>query len=256
MTAWDVKGMELRKLGNQAMLNITRNAASALNGASWGSHTSAVGSISGVSGHWGNGTVSNPNLKISLFAAALQIQQDSAGMVGINDLVLVFSPDTATALSLSPEIQNMYPNNVWAYGALTGTLPGQGAPSGHWSLPPTLWGFRYAVEDAVVATEAKGGTATNAYAIPKGTAYLVTRRDNELVNPFFLKAEADGAFVSDEDREAVPVYSTLCRFTKEEFTTEQQSDKWNRIFQASVALDYGFTLTSTIAAFQFTSCFG
>lgn len=253
MSAWGVAEMELRAKAQQAMTQRTVFAANVLSNASWGSNTNNATSLAG--GLFSAGTNSTPYLKIGLQAAAIAINKATLGVVEPNDLVVVMSPDSATAIAQSPEITTLLSNSIYAYPLLTGTLPGQ--VQRNWSLPPMLYDFRVAVEDTVQITTMRGAASTTyQYAIPKGTIYLITRRENEMVNPTLLKAEKGEKDMTTEQREAVPVYSTLCGFFKEEMTTEQRKDPWNRTESISIASDFDYQVTSTLSGFKITSCFG
>jgi hypothetical protein len=146
----------------------------------------------------------------------------------------------------------MLSNSVYAYPLLTGTLPGQ--IQRNWSLPPMLYDFRISVENTVRITSARGAATTAyTYTIPKGTIYLLTRRENEMVNPSILKAERGESKLTDDEMQAVPVFSTVTGFMKEEFTVENRLDPWNRILDISIATDYTYEVTQYLSGYQITS---
>lgn len=255
MSAWPVAETELREKAQQAMTQRTVKAAAVLNAAYTGTaQTSTVAAITGNAAFtWDKGNVTTPYIKISLQNAAIQINKATLGVINPQDLVLVISPDTAVAMAQSGEIQAMLSNSVYAYPLLTGTLPGQ--VQRNWSLPPMLYDFRIAVENTVQITSQRGASTTvYQYAIPKGTAYLLTRRENEMVNPSILKVEKGTTKMTDEEMQAVPVYSTLVGFFKEELTTESRVDPWNRILDISISTDFDYQVTQSLSGFQLTSC--
>lgn len=256
-SSWDVAEVELRKLGMETMTLRTRKALAALSGAAWdASNTLAVGSISGVSGNWGNGTGAQPNIEISIQYAILQILQASVGTVTPKDLVMVMGPDTAYKLSQSPEVRGILSNSVWAYPLLTNTLPGTGGTM-NYALPPMLYGVRIVVDDTVIVTSTKGAaTTTTGFAVPAGVVYIVARAENEMINPTILRAESGEVKMTEDQRSAVPIYSTLTMFAFEEMTTENNVDTWNRRTQIRVTSDYDFQITSLAGAYKFTAALG
>lgn len=255
-SSWAVRETELRKLAQQSMTLQTRKVFKALAAATWGANAGVVTTMTGNSAkHWGTGTVLLPYIKQTLQTATLQILQSTVGSILPEHLVLVIGPDTATAMSQSAEIQAMLSNSVYAYGLLTGTLPGVGQQN--WSLPPMLYDIRVAVEDTVVVTSAKGAaTAVTTYAIPPGSAYLLARAENEMINPTILKAEEGEIQLTEEERENVPVNSTVAIFSKEEMTTEQRVDGWHRISEARITNDFDVQITSVLGGFKFSSVLG
>jgi hypothetical protein len=254
MSAWPVAETELRAKGQQCMTQRSKYAANILNAAYTGSSmTSTVAAITGNANYTlDKGTVTSPYIKITFQTAALAINKATLGVINPEDLVVVMSPDTAVALAQSPEVQAMLSNSVYAYPLLTGTLPGQ--IQRNWSLPPLLYDFRVSVENTVLISTARGvATQTYGYTIPKGTIYLLTRRENEMVNPSILKTERGEQKMTDEEMQAVPVYSTLVGFFKEEMTTESRVDPWNRILDISIATDFDYQVTQYLSGFQLTS---
>jgi hypothetical protein len=255
---WDVTGVEQRKLGQQMMTHRTFNAAAALNAASWGNNTIAVTSIAGVTGTWGAGTTTVPNIQISLQFAYIAIEKATGGVVQPQDLVLVLSSDSATTMSQSQEVRSYLGNSIYSYPVLTGQLPGFEPRSRQKNrgLPPELYDCPLVVENTVVTTSNKNATSlVQQYAIPKGTAYLLARAENAFIHPLQLAAEAKGEKLTREQIEAVPIYSTLVGFFKEEMTTETRVDPYNRINQMSIATDFNYVVSNPISGYQFTGCF-
>ena len=240
--------------GQQCMTQRSQQAASVLSTAYTGSTmTSTVAAITGNAAFTlDKGTPTSPYCKIALQYAALLINKATLGVINPQDLVLVMSPDTAVAISQSAEIQGMLSNSVYAYPLLTGTLPGQ--IQRNWSLPPMLYDFRVSVENTVRISSGRGAaTTTYGYTIPKGTIYLLTRRDNEMVNPSILKVEKGESKMTSDEMQAVPVYSTLCGFMMEEFSVENRTDPWNRILDISIATDYTYEVTQVLSGYMLTS---
>lgn len=255
-SAWPVAEVELRAKMQQAMTQRTVKAAAVLNGATWGGNTSTVASITGSAGYtWDKGDATHPYIEISLQSAAITINQATLGVINPEDLVLVISPDSATAMAQSAEVRAVLSNSVYAYPLLTGTLPG--ARQKNWALPPMLYDFRVAVENTVRITTGRGAaTVTRQYAIPKGTAYLLTRRENEMINPTILKVEKGETKMTDTEMQAVPVYSTLVGFFMEEATVENFVEPKHRRTDISIATDYDYVVTQVLSGFRFTACFG
>src|SRR3954447_17567911 len=254
MSAWAVSETELRAKGQQCMTQRATLAANVLMAAFTGStQTSTAAAITGNAAFtMDKGTPTSPYVKIVLQAAALQINKGTLGVINPEDLVIVMSPETAVAIAQSAEIQGMLSNSMYAYPLLTGNLEGQ--IQRNWSLPPRLYDFRISVENTVRVTTARGAAvASYTYTIPKGTIFMLTRRDNEMVNPSLLKAERGEVKMSDEDMQAVPVYSTLVGFMKEEFTVENRTDPWNRILDISIATDYTYQVSQPLSGYMITS---
>lgn len=255
-SAWDVAETEIRAKAQQAMTRRVMLAYNALSGATWGGNTAAVASIAGIGAgkNFGNGTTTNPYLKIALQYAAILINQRTLGVIMPSDLVLVFNPNTAAKISQSQEIISLLSQSVWAYPMLTGTLPGQ--VQKNWGLPPTLYDFRIAVDDTVRVTSHRGAATTAfEYVIPDDEAYLLARADNEQINPTILKAENGELDMDDDQRANVPVKSTICMFAKEDFNTENNVDRWNRRTEVSIVDDIDFQVTSVLSGFRFTDIF-
>jgi hypothetical protein len=253
MSAWPVAQVELRAKMHQLMTARTRLAIKRLNTAFTGSpQTSTVAAITGSTNTWDKGTPLLPYIKIALQYVEIAINQATLGVVNPEDLVMVISPDTATAMSQSAEIQGLLSNSVYAYPLLTGTLPGM--TERNWSLPPMLYNTRIAVENTVVVTSLRGAaTVTRQYAVSKGTVFILTRKENELVNPTILEVEKGNLKMTDREMQAVPVNSTLVGFFKEEATTENFSDPKNRKTEISIATDYDFITCQPLSGFMLTS---
>lgn len=225
--------------GNEANVD---GSAGVLNGNS---------AILGNGNNWSNGTVANPYVKISLQFAVNKIIQATLGTIGEEDLVLVFSPDSAYAISQAQEIQSMLSNSIYALPNIEGGIRNQNA---NYGLPPRLYNIRVEVEKTVVITSRKGATTTTrAYAIPKGDAYLLTRREGDHVRD---NEREDGDGKERNKENYFPVYSTIAGFFFEEFTIEAQDDPWNRRIQGSCVSDYDIQITSPKGAFHFGHCFG
>jgi hypothetical protein len=253
-SAWAVSETELRAKGQQCMTQRATQAAFVLNAAFTGtSQTSTAAAITGNAAYtMDKGTPETPYIKIILQAIAIQINKATLGVINPQDLVVVMSPETAIMIAQSAEIQTMLSNSQFAYALLTGNL--EGSTQRNWSLPPLLYGFRISVENTVRVTTARGSAAAlYTYTIPKGTIYVLTRRDNEMINPSILKVETGESKMTDQEMQAVPVYSTLCGFMMEEFTVENRTDPWNRILDVSIATDYTYEVTQPLSGFMITS---
>lgn len=253
-SAWAVSETELRAKGQQCMTQRAMQASSVLSAAFTGSaQTSTAAAITGNAAFtMDKGTPAAPYIKIVLQSVGLAINKATLGVINPQDLVVVMSPETAIPIAQSAEIQTMLSNSQFAYSLLTGNL--EGNTQRNWSLPPMLYGFRISVENTVRVSTARGAaSAVYGYTIPKGTIYILTRRDNEMVNPSILKTESGEVKMSDDEMQAVPVYSTLCGFMMEEFTVENRTDPWNRILDISIATDYTYEVTQPLSGYMITS---
>lgn len=250
--SWPVAEVELRKEGQQAMTDRTLAALTALTGASWPTgNTSAVGSIPS-GGAWNSGTSTNPYMQICIQYAQAQILLATAGVIRPSDLVLVTNPNTAKGAAQSQEIRSYVANSIYAQPYLEGRMAGDEG-NNNWGLPRNYQGTPIVVEDAVRVSSSKGpSSTTSVFCLADGDAFLLCRPKGQLVHPAIQAVERGERKMTDKEREAVPVYSTLAGFFLEELTTEIYQDTWNRITNLGITSDFDYEITSLLSGFFFT----
>ena len=234
------------------MTQRTYAAVNALVGANYGVGNSAnVDGVAGPNGagaaailasgqNWSNGTVSQPNIKLSLGRALLAINKATLGRLMPQDLTLILTPDMALAMALSPEVQDALKQSQYAMGALTGDEPNV---NGFFGLPPRLFGVKVVIEQTIMDQTEKGPAAqTLQYVFPTGSAYLVVRA-KDLAQPIM---PVNGS----------KPFSTITMFAVEEFTVERQVDTWNRVVKDAITTYYDMINVAPQGAFQFTRCLG
>lgn len=231
----------------QALTGRTSLGTTALSGASWGNNTGAVDNSILASGqNWSNGTTTAPNVKKSLLYGTKKIALATQGGVNVDDLALVMGPDTAIAMSSSPEVHNAFVQSQFALNQAMGDKN----LNADWGLPPKLYGIHVVVEDAVATTSQEDAASlAQSFILPSGVAYLVTR-------PKAGTAEGLLAGNGDEADENLPIISTLVGFFYEEMTVEAFDDARNRRVDGHVVEDYQWQVSSVLSGFKFTACLG
>lgn len=263
---WALRDAQISVIGQQGMTLRTLKGNAALSAMNWQTNCANVdgtgGTLNGNAAllpdnqNWGNGTVTTPNIKISLFKAAISINKATMGLVTPKDLVLYMSPESATKMCESAEIQSMLAGSIYSLPNLVGGIPNQNA---EWGLPPQLYGFRLEIDQTIQNDSRKGETLSQDYALGLGDAYFLTRKDrydSEGNKTFVGPNLVDEKGETGEKANYFPTYSTLIGFFYEEFTVEARDDPWNRVVQGSVVSDFDMVVTSYKGGFQFKDCFG
>lgn len=198
-------------------------------------HTSAVASISGVSGLWDVSTTARKDIKRSLdYAVETILKSTLNGINGAEDLMLVMSPGCARKISVSQELVDHIKGSPDALAEIRGELPGRNVLFG---LPNRLYGINVQVEDTAKVTSKKGGTIARSFILSDSTPFLCSR---------------PGALVSERAAETAS-FSTLTLFMKEEMTTEEFDEPKHRRTELHVTEDYDVAVTASISGFLFTS---
>lgn len=159
------------------------------NTANWFSNTADANTLNGGAGKWSTAS-DDPNssqfnaIKKSLLAAAKAIWISTRGNVRMKDLVLVLSPGAATVVASTPEIHSYLRNGPYSLPNIEG-MGKDGAPNynDEWGLPPSLYGFKLVIEDAVRVSDrpSSGGgilgtASTNAGFIKSDTTACILSR--------------------------------------------------------------------------------
>jgi len=190
-------------------------------------HTSAVTSISGVTGKHDLSTTARRDIKRSFDYAANKIMLSTLSAVDLDDLMIVVSPDYARSIANSQEIVDYIKGSTDARREMI-----SGA-NDKFGLPETLYGYPIKVEKTVRVSSRKGGTDSRDYVLDKTKPFMCAR-------PGGL-----------EGIEGSPSFSTLTCFLKEEMTVETKHDRDNRRELGSIVDDYDAVLTSAISGFLF-----
>lgn len=232
--AFNIKAHHAGMKAEQAMrLRTQKIVTAATTAGNWDSaHTSAVSSISGVSGKWDVSTTSRKDIKRSLDYAAELVVTNTLNGVDPKDLILVMSMGLARKISVSQEIVDYIKGSPDALDQIRGE--GRNAMFG---LPDKLYGIDVVIENTVKVTSKKGATKAASAILPDTTPFLCSRV---------------GGLVSERASEA-PSFSTLVCFMKEEMTTEEFDDTKHRRIELHVVEDYDVRLVAKISGFLFTA---
>jgi len=233
---WDIIAQHSSIKARQAMTARTQKVATLLqtSGNYDSTHTSAVASITGVSGKWDVSTTARSDIKRSLDYAADIIYRDTLGAVSKKDLNLVVSPGCLRKMSVSQEIVDLLKGSPSAYGWLQGALAGEKVD---YDVPKELYGYRLVVEGAVKVTSRKGATRATSYVWSDTSPALISRV---------------GALEAKIPSQA-PSFSTCTLFMQEEMTVETRDEPDNRRTKGRVVECYDTKLTAPSSGFLFTS---
>ena len=231
--AWDVLAQHARITAQRAMTNRSLQAitAAVTSGNYLAAHTSAVSSITGVTGAWDVSTTSRKDIKRSFDHAAETIQKATLGAVDPSDMMVVMSPGCARKLSVSQEIVDHVKGSPAAERELKEGL----GPNTRYGLPARLYGYEIVIEDTVRVSTRKGATTTKSFALADATPFMTSR-----------VGELEGV-------EGSPSFSTWSLFLKEEMTVESKHDRDNRRHEGRVVDDFDVINSSQLSGFLFTS---
>jgi hypothetical protein len=194
-------------------------------------HTSAVSSISGVTGKWDVSTTARRDIKRSLDYAAETIVKATLGAVKQENLMVVMSPGCARRISVCQEIVDYIKGSPAAEKELVKTL----STPNRFGIPDTLYGYKVVIENAVKVTSRKGATKATSFVLGDTTPFMCSR--------------VGGL----EGIEGSPSFSTCQIFMYEELTTEQKHDRDNRRHLGRVVDNYAAKLVAGISGFLFTA---
>lgn len=230
---WDVVAQHNRIAAQRCMtLRTQRCATKATNTANYpAGHSSAVTSISGVTGRWDESTTARNDIKRSFDHAANQIVLATLAAVTPEDLMVVVNPNTARKMALSQELRDMVKHSPAAEKTITKGL----GPRNRFGLPEQVHDYQVHIEDAVKVTSRKGASASKSYVWPDGVALMCSR-----------PGELEGV-------EGAPTFSTLSLFLKEEMTVETKHDRDNRNHKGRIVDYYEFEITAPISGYVFTA---
>lgn len=234
--AWDILAQHGRIKAQQAMTGRTQLAVTLATTAGTydSSHTSAVSSISGVSGKWDVSTTARQDIKRSIDYALDIIRLDTLGAVDISDFKLVMSPGCARKIAVSQEIVDYIKGSPDAMDHIRG----KNGPNAQYGLPADLYGVELVIEDTVKVTSRKGATRAASYVCADTTPFIVAR---------------PGSLAVAKDSNSAPRFSALTMFAYEEMTVESKYDEDNRVNKGRIVDDFAMVATAPIAGFLFTA---
>lgn len=233
--AWDVMSQYARIYGQLMMTKRTQKfvTLAQTTGTYDSTHTSAVSSISGVTGKWDASTTARQDIKRSLDYAIELILKDTLRGISYKDLKLVMSPGCARKISVSQEIVDYIKGSPDAKDYV---MSGNG--NGVFGLPKSLYGMEIIIEDAAKTTSRKGATAAKSWVMSDTSPFICAR---------------PGSLVAPTDSNAAPNFATFVGFFKEEMTSESKHDTDNRVHKLSIVDDYVEKAVAPVSGFLFTS---
>lgn len=237
--SWQIVAQHSRIKVQQAMTGRTQLAVTLLTttGNYAAANTSAVSSISGVTGKWDVSTTARMDIKKSLDYGRDIIFKSTLGGVSMDDFVFVISAGCARLISTSQEIVDYIKQSPAALDYIKGNL----GPNAQFGLPEYLYGCKLVIENTVKATNRKGATKATSYVMADTVGVLVCR---------------PGSLVKPEDSNAAPSFSSATLFAYEDMTVETKTDTDNRLEKGRVVEDYALVLTAPASAFLFTAATG
>lgn len=236
MASWDILAQHARIKSQQAMTGRTQLVVTAATttGNYPAAHTSAVSSITGVTGKWDLSTTARMDIMRSIHYALDTIQKSTLGGVNLDDFKLVLSPGCARKIAVAQELADYIKGSPDALAYIRGKL----GPNAQFGLPPTYAGVELVVENTVKVTSRKGATKAASYVLADTTPFICAR---------------PGALVAPTDSQTAPTFSTHSLFMYEEMTVEQKYDADNRVNKGRVVEDFAAKVTAAISGFLFTA---
>lgn len=230
---WDVVASHSRMAATLAMTSRANDAAVVYGtAANWptGSKAATVDALLSTTGaNWYAGaTAAGQFIKKSFLLILESILKNTAGVVGVGDVMCVMNPTTARQMAASPEVVAYLTQHEQAMSNLSDSrlLSAYG-------LPPMLYGVRMVVEDAVKVT---------------------TRRDeDDSATTAFVLADNDAVFLSRPGGlvgNAGPNFSTVVGFFNEEMTVETKVEDWDRMTKGRVTENYDIVLAAPLSGYH------
>lgn len=229
---WDVLAQHARQAAQRTMtlrtlkmVTVAETAGNYLTG-----HTTAVTSISGVTGKWDISTVARQDIKRSLDHAYDKIRQATLGAVTPDQVMVVMSPGCARKIAVTQEIKDYIKGSPAAERDLKSGLSSKAS---YYGLPETYSGYKLVVEDAVRTTSRKGATAARSDVKADATPFMCSR-----------PGELEGV-------EGAPSFSTFQVFLYREMEVESKHDRDNKVHKGRVIDYYDVEMVAPLSAFQF-----
>lgn len=195
-------------------------------------HTATASTL--VSGFLDQGTSTAPYIKKALDKIAVQINQDTLGVVEPSQLMVIMNPNQARLWAESSEIHEYIKSSPSALDEiLTGTSPNAQYGPG---LPRKVYGYEIIVENTVKVTSRKGATLAKAWAFPDQTVLVVAR-----------PGDLEGVY-------GMPSFSTLALFWyKDDATLERFDDPKNRLVEGHVVENTAEAVVAPASGYLLTS---
>lgn len=234
--AWDILAQHAGIKAQQAMTGRTQLAVTVATTAGNypAANTSAVSSISGVTGKWDVSTTARLDIKRSIDHALDIIRLATLDAVSMDDFKLVMSPGCARKIAVSQEIADFIKGSPDALPYIKGKL----GPNAQYGLPERLYGVELVIEATAKVTSKKGATRVASYVLSDTTPFIVARV---------------GSLEAGTDTNKGPRFDTITGFFLEDMTVESKSDTDNRVEKGRVVDDYVYKMTAGISGFLFTA---
>jgi hypothetical protein len=234
--SWDILSTHAQLKARKAMTFRTMRALKLFTTAGNypATNTSAVSSISGVSGKWNLSTTARMDIKRSLDYGMDIIRLYTDGAILPGEVKWVMSPGCARKISVCQEIVDFIKGSTDAREYIKGSM----GPNAQYGLPASMYGAEIVVEDTVRTTSRKGATLAKSYALSDSTSFLCSR---------------PGGLVAPTDSNSAPNFSTGVCFMKEEMSVESKYDKDNRVHKGRVVENFVFEMTAGVSGFLFTA---
>lgn len=229
--SWDALGQKSAELAMSLMVAREYNVATVLQtSGNWGSHTDTATSLGG--GTWDATSSSHPYILNTLLAVQQQILKDTYGMVKPSDCVLVVSPALAATIRTSTEVIDLIKQSPVAWDMLMN----KDNPNLAYGLPPVLYGYELVVDNVSYNSAKRNGTISVSNVYDDKKAVVLTKVD--AVAPPNSK----------------PFSTAQLFFYKDELTTEQEMDTWDRVQRISVTDCYDVQVVAPLSGFLITGC--
>jgi hypothetical protein len=197
---------------------------------------STPGSVPGAVGDWASSTAARQTIKRSLNYAKKQIVLATRGAVESKDLLMVMSPGTAEAISVSQEIVELVKANLAGPKYLNLPPDTTTFDKNDYGLPPTLYNTEYIIEDTVKVTSQRGLVTQNAeFVMPDGTVFVCHR-------PNSLEGVDGGRSFST---------CSIQIYRNDDMTVETDDSRWDRMTKIAVTDNFDVTMTAPITGFLF-----
>lgn len=160
-------------------------------------------------------------------AAVEKIVQNTVGVVGPQDIIMVINPTTARLFAQNDGVRDYIKNTPHALNFLKGD-----ATFAAYGLPQTLFGLGgVVVDDTVRVSTRKGGANTRGFFYGNATT------------PAAVFVSRPGGLVGNEG----PSFSTASIFAYEDMTVETLEDPWNRRIRGSVTDNSAVVVTAALS---------
>ena len=237
---WDVVASHARIAAAKMMTHRAYRMATILNstGVSAGSETAAnpwttsvnyfanTAALVGSSATLDSGTDSVQKI---VRAAIEKIVQNTVGVVGPQDIIMIVNPTTARKMATTEGVRDYIKNTPHALNFLKGD-----ATFAAYGLPQNLFGLGgVVVDDTVRVSTRKGGANTRGF-FYAGSA-------NDKFSMVFVSRP--GGLVGNEG----PSFSTATVFAYDDMTVETLEDPWNRRVRGSVVDNSATVLTAPLS---------